>query len=75
LSFYFFFLGHLYVIGKFDLAYTLFFPVFVLGGVFTFIHMRLGMQNIILDYVHNLTARTVMVYLLDVCYLLLVLSI
>lgn len=75
LSFYFFFLGHLYIIGRFDLAYTLFFPVFFIGAALTFIHMRLGMQNIILDYVHNLTARTVMMYLLDLCYLLLIFSI
>lgn len=70
LSFFFFFFSHLYIIGKFELVYTVFAPVFFIGVVFTFIHMRLGMQNIILDYVHNLIARTVMMYLLDLCYVL-----
>nr|YP_009004143.1 succinate dehydrogenase subunit 4 [Tsukubamonas globosa]BAO51985.1 succinate dehydrogenase subunit 4 [Tsukubamonas globosa] len=75
LSFFFLFMGHLYILGRFDFMFTIFFPVLLVGSVFTFIHMRLGMQNIILDYVHNLTVRTIMMHMLDVCYLLLLLSI
>lgn len=75
LSFFFMFCGHLFIIGRIELLYTFFFPVFFLGIVLTFVHMRVGINNILQDYVHNVTVRTIMMHLLDICYVLLALSI